>query len=90
MLAMVAEILALAFGISIAVLLTVHTYIIMTNLSTIEIGMFLNNPFRMGNIKSNIEQTFGKDWRRWLVPMESKEKSYDGINILLVPSSYRR
>ena len=45
------------------------------------------NPFAKGNIWSNIEVTMGtKDWKMWLLPLEPPTRSYDGIEIDLVPS----
>lgn len=68
---MLAGVLSLAFSISICFLLGVHTYMLMRNLTTIEMGgLMIKNPFTKGSIKANLEQTFGKDWRFWMIPIE--------------------
>ena len=84
---LIAVVLSVAFSVSIGSLLGVHTYIIMFNLSTIEMhGLEKKNPFNMGNAWANIEMTMGKDWKLWLVPVHPRERICDGINIPIVPS----
>ena len=81
---MLAGILSLAFSISILCLLCVHTYMIMFNMSTIEMGALVNrNPFNKGNIWENIEQTMGKDWRLWLFPIDPVQRVYNGLTIFV-------
>ena len=53
---MVAAIFSLAFAISIGFLLVTHTYILMTNSSTIEMGALMRkNPFSKGSVRANLE-----------------------------------
>ena len=52
----IATIIAITFALSLGWLFCSHTYIIMYNLSTIELaGLDKKNPFNKGNIRSNIE-----------------------------------
>jgi len=68
---MLAGVISLAFAISIAILLGTHTFILMRNMSTIEMGgLMVKNPFTKGSIRANLEYTLGKDWRYWLIPVE--------------------
>jgi len=53
---MLAGVFSLAFSFSIAMLLITHTYILMKNSSTIEMGGLMSkNPFSKGSIKANLE-----------------------------------
>jgi len=52
---MMAAIVALSFSIAISMLLGVHTYILVTNGSTIEMGaLYKHNPFAKGTWKENM------------------------------------
>lgn len=83
---MLAGVFCLAFSFSIGLLLITHTYLLMRNFSTIEMGgLMTKNPFSKGSIRANLEMTFGKDWRFWLIPVEPPQRITDGINHSIVP-----
>jgi len=52
---MVAAIISLSFAIAISMLLGIHTYILLTNSSTVEMGgLYNHNPFTKGNWRENV------------------------------------
>jgi hypothetical protein len=52
---MISSILSLSFAIAILMLLVVHTFLILTNMSTIEMGaLYGRNPFAKGQWKDNV------------------------------------
>lgn len=78
---MIAGILSLAFCMSIGGLLAVHTYMLMNNMSTIEMSaLYRQNPFHKGSKFENLAQTFGYDWKTWFLPIQPKDKPCNGIN----------
>ncbi|CDW87457.1 dhhc zinc finger domain containing protein [Stylonychia lemnae] len=84
---MLAGVISLAFSISIGILFATHTFILMKNYSTIEMGGLMpKNPFSKGSIRANLEYTLGKDWRYWFIPIESPQRACDGYNHSVVPS----
>ncbi len=84
---MLGAIISLAFSIAIFSLLCVHTFILMKNMSTIEMASLLTgNPFAMPTWKENIALVFGYDWKTYLLPIEPKDRSCDGINYNVYPT----
>ena len=84
---MLAGVLSLAFCMSIFFLMAVHGYMLARNLTTIEMGaIMVRNPFSKGSVRANLEQTFGRDWRYWLIPVEPRERVADGINHSVIPT----
>ena len=83
---MLAGVFSLAFSFSIGMLLATHTYLLARNFTTIEMGGLIGkNPFSQGSIYKNLEQTLGKDWRLWLVPVDPIQRGNDGINHSIIP-----
>ncbi len=83
---MFSAIIALAFSIAIGFLLVIHTYLLLTNMSTLEMGaIFKDNPFAKNNWRENVAQVFGYDWKSYLFPIEPKDRTSDGINHNLKP-----
>jgi hypothetical protein len=82
---MIAAVISLAFSVSIGFLFGFHTYLLMYNYSTLEIGnLNRHNPFAKNDIWSNLEQTFGQGSRLfWLIPMQPYSRACDGINYII-------
>ena len=85
---LIAAILSVAFAISISFLLGVHTFLLMNNLSTLEMGQIvLRNPFTKGNIWENLQDIFGKDpMYMWFIPVSPDFRTCDGMTYKLVPN----
>ena len=57
---MMAAIISLAFSLSIGGLFAIHTYMLLNNITTLEMqGLSRRNPFHLGNWRENWAQTFG-------------------------------
>ena len=85
---LMASVISLAFSLSIGGLLGIHTYMLLHNMSTLEMtGLSRRNPFDHGNWRENWAQIFGKEWPTWFIPIAPKDREhvYDGFNTKLVP-----
>lgn len=83
---MMAAIISLSFALAISMLLGVHTYILLTNSSTIEMGgLYTHNPFKKSTWQENVAQYFGTNWKTWLIPIDPVERLCDGMNYQLKP-----
>ena len=84
---MIAAVLALSFSIAVGTLLCLHTYLILTNNSTLEMAfLFHHNPFGKPNWRENVAQTMGYNWKTWLLPTDPVDRACDGMNYSLVPT----
>lgn len=84
---MIAAIICLAFSLSIGGLLGIHTYMLMHNMTTLEMaGLSDRNPFHMGSYRENWAQTFGYKWQTWFVPVPPEDKTYEAFNTQVKPS----
>jgi len=86
---MMASILSAAFCLSIGGLLAIHSYMLLNNMTTLEMqGLSYRNAFDMGHWRENWAQTFGKEWKTWFFPIAPKDRHnvYDGFNTKVVPS----
>jgi hypothetical protein len=58
---LMASMISLAFSLSIGGLFCIHTYMLMNNMTTLEMtGLTRRNPFNYGHWKENWTQTFGR------------------------------
>jgi len=74
-----AAIISLAFSLSIGGLFAIHTYMLLNNITTLEMqGLSRRNPFHLGNWRENWAQTFGYSWKTWFIPVAPKDREYDG------------
>jgi hypothetical protein len=84
---MIATVFTMAFAIAIGLLLVIHTYMLMNNMTTLEMGALTSrNPFSRGTYRKNWEHTFGPDWKTWLVPVPAIQGTYDGYTTDIVAS----
>lgn len=86
---MMASIIALAFSLSIGGLFCIHTYMLLNNMSTLEMtGLSRRNPFDYGNWRENWGQTFGREWKTWFFPIPPKDREavFDGFNARVIAS----
>lgn len=71
---MMAAIISLAFSVAISFMLGIHTYMLLSNMTTLEMGaLSLRNPFDQGSKVKNWEQTFGTNKLGWFFPLSSQE-----------------
>lgn len=85
---LMATIISLAFSLSIGGLLAIHTYMLLNNMTTLEMtGLSKRNPFDLGHWRENWGQTFGKQWKTWFfpIPPSDRENLYDGFNARVKP-----
>mmetsp|Transcript_32018 Transcript_32018/g.23670 ORF Transcript_32018/g.23670 Transcript_32018/m.23670 type:complete len:134 (+) Transcript_32018:611-1012(+) len=77
---LVAVIVALSFSISIACLFFLHSFMLLLNLSTIDMGqIFPINAFNMGSLKENLAQIFGRKTWTYFLPLDPEDATCDGI-----------
>jgi hypothetical protein len=84
---MIAAVLSTAFSIAISFLLGIHTYMLLNNMTTLEMGaLSLRNPFDQGNWRNNWAQTFGTDSKTWFLPVPPRDQGFDGFNSRVQPN----
>jgi hypothetical protein len=86
---LMASVISLAFSLSIGGLFAIHTYMLLNNMTTLEMsGLSRRNAFDHGDWRENWGQTFGKEWKTWFLPIppRDRENLYDGFNTKVVPS----
>ena len=76
----IATVLSFAFSISIAILLCFHTYLLLNNMTTLEMGALTwKNPFDKGSKRKNWESTFGSDVKSWFLPIPPVDISDENL-----------
>lgn len=79
-------VLSASFCVALGALFFSHCWLLMTNLTSIEVGNFGRNPFSIG-IASNAEQLFGVRDLAWLLPVPPLQPVSDGLAFPSVNSS---
>lgn len=80
---LIGTVFSLAVGWAVMLLLGVHTFLLATNYTTIEMGCYgRRHPFQNKKWYLNFEHVFGNNLLTWLIPIKPKHRSTDGINYL--------
>jgi hypothetical protein len=88
---MLASIISLAFSLSIGGLLAIHTWMLLHNQTTLEMGALTKrNPFHLGSYRNNWAQTFGTDYKKWFIPVSVNGSSgvYNGFSFTAIKPSF--
>mmetsp|Transcript_68796 Transcript_68796/g.174819 ORF Transcript_68796/g.174819 Transcript_68796/m.174819 type:complete len:311 (-) Transcript_68796:71-1003(-) len=73
-----AAVLAASFSLALGALFVSHCWLLMTNLTSIEVGYFGRNPYSVG-IGENAQQVMGRFDVSWLLPIPSSQPLSDGL-----------
>lgn len=78
MLLSLAGLLAGSFGVSLAVLFSMHFFLLLRNLTSLEIAYFGRNPYSLGPLL-NAQQVLGSLDLTWLLPVAPAKPVVDGL-----------